>query len=171
MGSLELGLSSSGSWEQDHSFPQWRAGGESCSKRTDALSLSFKRQWMTARAAHGPRSSHPPSVARPLPEHAPVGRAPSPGLLWQDAVNDRAPAQGRYATLAWAGHSASLHPRRYVCGSNNPAGAVSGGLARAFRTVPPGRRTIRLGYVIQFAWSPPRLRGIHSLWPVAMPLS
>ena len=68
-----------------------------------------------------------------------MGRWSSPGLLWQDAVNDRAPAPGRYATHAWAGHSASLHPRRYVCGSYDPAGALSGSLARASQTVPLGR--------------------------------
>ncbi|XDV39811.1 hypothetical protein PO909_008998 [Leuciscus waleckii] len=75
-----------------------------------------------------------PSVARPLPEHAPVEH-------WS---NNRAPAPGLYVTHAWAGHSASLHHRWGVrftmVGGNAPVmrAEVATLLAKgAIETVPP----------------------------------
>ncbi|XDV25372.1 hypothetical protein PO909_029297 [Leuciscus waleckii] len=79
-----------------------------------------------------------PSVARPLAEQAPMERWSFPGLLCQDAANDRAPTPGRYASHVRAGHSASLLHRGYVCDSHDAAGTVLGSLARASQPVPLG---------------------------------
>ncbi|CAM4452425.1 unnamed protein product [Leuciscus chuanchicus] len=69
----------------------WCGAGETGQKRKNkwisVTDLNINNEFSddsARRSQASPLSS--PSVARPLPEHAPVGRWSSPGPLWQDAV-------------------------------------------------------------------------------------